>query len=156
LTAFDRGARLGLTPVGASKKLWRSRSSARVIASLPASPDSSRPGNSRPSASWASRRLHTAIREDASINLAAVADMRKRFPDLDVTLIEAGGDNLAGTFSPEVADITIYFIDVSGGVKIRAKAAPGSHARTSSSSTRPIASLRWRLARGHGPGASPD
>ena len=61
---------------------------------------------------------HTAIREDASINLAAVADMRKRFPDLDMILIESGGDNLAATFSPELADLTIYVIDVSGGEKI--------------------------------------
>jgi urease accessory protein len=55
---------------------------------------------------------HTAIREDASINLAAVADMRKKFPDLDLVLIESGGDNLAATFSPELADLTIYVIDV--------------------------------------------
>ncbi len=68
---------------------------------------------------------HTAIREDASINLAAVADMRKRFPDLDVILIELGGDNLAATFSPELADLTIYVIDVSGGEKIPRKGGPG-------------------------------
>ena len=68
---------------------------------------------------------HTAIREDASINLAAVADMRKRFPDLDVVLIESGGDNLAATFSPELADLTIYVIDVSGGEKIPRKGGPG-------------------------------
>ncbi len=68
---------------------------------------------------------HTAIREDASINLAAVADMRKRFPDLDVILIESGGDNLAATFSPELADLTIYVIDVSGGEKIPRKGGPG-------------------------------
>jgi urease accessory protein len=68
---------------------------------------------------------HTAIREDASINLAAVADMRKRFPGLDVILIESGGDNLAATFSPELADITIYVIDVSGGEKIPRKGGPG-------------------------------
>ena len=59
---------------------------------------------------------HTAIREDASINLAAVADMTERFPGLEVILIESGGDNLAATFSPELADITIYVIDVSAGV----------------------------------------
>jgi urease accessory protein len=68
---------------------------------------------------------HTAIREDASINLAAVASMNKRFPDLDLILIESGGDNLAATFSPELADITIYVIDVSGGEKIPRKGGPG-------------------------------
>jgi urease accessory protein len=68
---------------------------------------------------------HTAIREDASINLAAVADMHKRFPGLDVILIESGGDNLAATFSPELADLTIYVIDVSGGEKIPRKGGPG-------------------------------
>ncbi len=70
---------------------------------------------------------HTAIREDASINLAAIADMRKRFPDLDLILIESGGDNLAATFSPELADLTIYVIDVSGGEKIPRKGGPGHH-----------------------------
>jgi urease accessory protein len=68
---------------------------------------------------------HTAIREDASINLAAIAEMRGRFPDLDVVLIESGGDNLAATFSPELADITIYVIDVAGGEKIPRKGGPG-------------------------------
>jgi urease accessory protein len=68
---------------------------------------------------------HTAIREDASINLAAVADMRKRFPGFDIILIESGGDNLAATFSPELADLTIYVIDVSGGEKIPRKGGPG-------------------------------
>ena len=68
---------------------------------------------------------HTAIREDASINLAAVTEMRKRFPALDLILIESGGDNLAATFSPELADITIYVIDVSGGEKIPRKGGPG-------------------------------
>ncbi|MFC5069339.1 urease accessory protein UreG [Flaviflagellibacter deserti] len=68
---------------------------------------------------------HTAIREDASINLAAVADMRRKFPNLDVVLIESGGDNLAATFSPELADITIYVIDVAGGEKIPRKGGPG-------------------------------
>ena len=68
---------------------------------------------------------HTAIREDASINLAAVADMRRDFPDLDVVFIESGGDNLAATFSPELADITIYVIDVSAGDKIPRKGGPG-------------------------------
>ncbi len=68
---------------------------------------------------------HTAIREDASINLAAVEDMRQRFPKLDLILIESGGDNLAATFSPELADITLYVIDVSGGEKIPRKGGPG-------------------------------
>ena len=68
---------------------------------------------------------HTAIREDASINLAAVAEMRKRFDNLDLILIESGGDNLAATFSPELADLTIYVIDVSGGEKIPRKGGPG-------------------------------
>jgi urease accessory protein len=68
---------------------------------------------------------HTAIREDASINLAAVAEMRARFPSLDLILIESGGDNLAATFSPELADLTIYVIDVSGGDKIPRKGGPG-------------------------------
>ncbi|WP_454915784.1 urease accessory protein UreG [Xanthobacter sediminis] len=68
---------------------------------------------------------HTAIREDASINLRAVADMQARFPDLDLVLIESGGDNLAATFSPELADLTIYVIDVAGGEKIPRKGGPG-------------------------------
>ena len=68
---------------------------------------------------------HTAIREDASANLAAIADMRARFPRLDLILIESGGDNLAATFSPELADITIYVIDVSAGEKIPRKGGPG-------------------------------
>jgi urease accessory protein len=68
---------------------------------------------------------HTAIREDASINLAAVAEMRARFPDLDLILIESGGDNLAATFSPELADLAIYVIDVAAGDKIPSKGGPG-------------------------------
>src|SRR5580693_9035164 len=68
---------------------------------------------------------HTAIREDASANLAAVADMRAKFPGLDLVLIESGGDNLAATFSPELADLTIYVIDVAGGEKIPSKGGPG-------------------------------
>jgi urease accessory protein len=68
---------------------------------------------------------HTAIREDASINLAGVAEMNRRFPDLDVILIESGGDNLSATFSPELADLTIYVIDVSAGDKIPRKGGPG-------------------------------
>jgi urease accessory protein len=68
---------------------------------------------------------HTAIREDASINLAALAGMRGRFKDLDVIFVESGGDNLAATFSPELADITIYVIDVAAGDKIPRKGGPG-------------------------------
>src|SRR5271168_3283093 len=68
---------------------------------------------------------HTAIREDASMNLAAVADMRQKFPKLDLVLIESGGDNLAATFSPELADLTIYVIDVAAGDKIPSKGGPG-------------------------------
>ena len=68
---------------------------------------------------------HTAIREDASINLAAIDEMVKRFPDLDVVLIESGGDNLSATFSPELADLTLYVIDVCAGDKIPRKGGPG-------------------------------
>ena len=68
---------------------------------------------------------HTAIREDASINLAAIATMRARFPNLDLILVESGGDNLAATFSPDLADLTLYVIDVSGGEKIPRKGGPG-------------------------------
>ena len=68
---------------------------------------------------------HTAIREDASINLAAIADMRAKFPALDLILVESGGDNLAATFSPELADLTIYVIDVAAGDKIPSKGGPG-------------------------------
>jgi urease accessory protein len=68
---------------------------------------------------------HTAIREDASINLAAVHQLHKAFPALDLILIESGGDNLAATFSPELADLTIYVIDVSAGDKIPRKGGPG-------------------------------
>ena len=68
---------------------------------------------------------HTAIREDASINLAAIAEMRKKFPALDLILVESGGDNLAATFSPELADLTIYVIDVAAGDKIPSKGGPG-------------------------------
>ena len=68
---------------------------------------------------------HTAIREDASINLAAIAEMLSRFPALDLVLVESGGDNLAATFSPELADLTIYVIDVSAGDKIPRKGGPG-------------------------------
>ena len=68
---------------------------------------------------------HTAIREDASINLDAVDRMCKRFPDLDLIFIESGGDNLAATFSPELSDLTLYVIDVAGGEKIPRKGGPG-------------------------------
>jgi urease accessory protein len=68
---------------------------------------------------------HTAIREDASMNLAAVEDLQARFPDLDLVFIESGGDNLAATFSPELADLTIYVIDVAEGEKIPRKGGPG-------------------------------
>ena len=68
---------------------------------------------------------HTAIREDASINLAAIDELRDRFPNLDLILVESGGDNLAATFSPELADLTIYVIDVAAGDKIPSKGGPG-------------------------------
>jgi urease accessory protein len=68
---------------------------------------------------------HTAIREDASMNLAAVDELCGRFPDLDFVLVESGGDNLSATFSPELADLTIYVIDVSAGDKIPRKGGPG-------------------------------
>ncbi|MGC9417428.1 MAG: urease accessory protein UreG [Rhodovulum sp.] len=67
---------------------------------------------------------HTAIREDASINLAAIAELTDRFPDLDVVLIESGGDNLSATFSPELADVTLYVIDVAAGEEIPRKGGP--------------------------------
>jgi urease accessory protein len=68
---------------------------------------------------------HTAIREDASINLEAVARLNRRFPDLDLVMIESGGDNLAATFSPELSDLTLYVIDVAAGDKIPRKGGPG-------------------------------
>ena len=68
---------------------------------------------------------HTAIREDASMNLAAVEDLQARFPDLDLVFIESGGDNLSATFSPELADLAIYVIDVAEGEKIPRKGGPG-------------------------------
>ena len=68
---------------------------------------------------------HTAIREDASMNLAAIAEMEAVFPDLDVVFVESGGDNLAATFSPELADLTLYVIDVSAGDKIPRKGGTG-------------------------------
>jgi urease accessory protein len=68
---------------------------------------------------------HTAIREDASMNIAAVEDLSEQFPDLDLIFIESGGDNLSATFSPELADLTIYVIDVAEGEKIPRKGGPG-------------------------------
>ena len=68
---------------------------------------------------------HTAIREDASMNLAAIADMNLKFPQTELCFVESGGDNLAATFSPELADLTIYVIDVSAGEKIPRKGGPG-------------------------------
>jgi urease accessory protein len=68
---------------------------------------------------------HTAIREDASINVAAIETLERRFPNLDIVFVESGGDNLAATFSPELVDVTIYVIDVAGGDKIPRKGGPG-------------------------------
>ncbi len=68
---------------------------------------------------------HTAIREDASMNLAAIEELEQRFPDLDLIFVESGGDNLAATFSPELVDVNIYVIDVAGGDKIPRKGGPG-------------------------------
>jgi urease accessory protein len=68
---------------------------------------------------------HTAIREDASINVAAIETLEQRFPGLDIVFVESGGDNLAATFSPELVDVTLYVIDVAGGDKIPRKGGPG-------------------------------
>jgi len=68
---------------------------------------------------------HTAIREDASMNLSAVEELSVRFPNLDLVIVESGGDNLAATFSPELSDLTIYVIDVAAGDKIPRKGGPG-------------------------------
>lgn len=68
---------------------------------------------------------HTAIREDASMNIAAIEQLERQFPDLDLVFLESGGDNLAATFSPELVDLTIYTIDVAGGDKIPRKGGPG-------------------------------
>ena len=68
---------------------------------------------------------HTAIREDASMNLLAIDDLSRSFPDLDMVIVESGGDNLAATFSPELSDLTIYVIDVAAGDKIPRKGGPG-------------------------------
>jgi Ni2+-binding GTPase involved in maturation of urease and hydrogenase len=70
---------------------------------------------------------HTAIREDASMNLTAVAELQQRFPGLDMVIVESGGDNLSATFSPELSDLTLYVIDVSAGDKIPRKGGPGHH-----------------------------
>lgn len=69
---------------------------------------------------------HTAIREDASMNIEAVSQLKRRFPDLDLIFIESGGDNLSATFSPELADLTVYVIDVAGGDKIPRKGGPAT------------------------------
>jgi urease accessory protein len=68
---------------------------------------------------------HTAIREDASMNIAAISSLEKRYPDLELLFVESGGDNLASTFSPELVDLTIYVIDVAAGDKIPRKGGPG-------------------------------
>ena len=68
---------------------------------------------------------HTAIREDASMNLVAIEKLNRKFPDLDLIIVESGGDNLSATFSPELADLTIYVIDVAGGEKVPRKGGPG-------------------------------
>ena len=83
---------------------------------------------------------HTAIREDASINLEAVDRMLEKFPDADIVFIESGGDNLAATFSPELSDLTLYVIDVAAGEKIPRKGGPASPRAICSSSTNPT----WR------------
>ena len=88
---------------------------------------------------------HTAIREDASMNLAAVADLQQQFPQLDVVFIESGGDNLSSTFSPELADLIIYVIDVSEGEKIPRKGGLASPARICWLLTR----LTWRRTSAH-------
>ena len=94
---------------------------------------------------------HTAIREDASINLAGVADLRRKFPALDLILIESGGDNLAATFSPELADLTIYVIDVSAGDKNPAQGRSRDHPQrhVGDQQDRPR-TVRWRQPGGHG------
>jgi urease accessory protein len=86
---------------------------------------------------------HTAIREDASINLEAIDRMQKRFPDLDLIFIESGGDNLAATFSPDLSDLTIYVIDVAGGEKIPRKGGPGITRSDLLVIKRPISHPMW-------------
>jgi urease accessory protein UreG len=99
---------------------------------------------------------HTAIREDASINLAGIADLRRRFPALDIILIESGGDNLAATFSPELADLTIYVIDVSAG-EDPPQRRTGDHAQRLAryQQDRPR-TVRRRQSRNHGPRRARD
>ncbi len=100
---------------------------------------------------------HTAIREDASINLAAVDALKAKFPDLDVILIESGGDNLSATFSPELADLTLYVIDVSAGDKIPRKGGPGvTRSDLSHHQQDRHRPLRRRLARRDGSRQPPD
>ena len=100
---------------------------------------------------------HTAIREDASINLEAVDRLARRFGNLDIVFVESGGDNLAATFSPELSDLTIYVIDVAAGDKIPRKGGPGHHALRPArhQQDRPRADGR-RVARGHGPRRAED
>ena len=100
---------------------------------------------------------HTAIREDASMNLAAIDDMNQRFPEAELCFIESGGDNLAATFSPELADLTIYVIDVAAGEKIPRKGGPGNHALRSArhQQDRP-GTARGRQSRGDGSGCAAD
>jgi len=94
---------------------------------------------------------HTAIREDASMNLAAVDDLQIRFPDLDLVFIESGGDNLAATFSPELADLTIYVIDVAEGEKIPRKGWTGHHPfRPPGHQQNRSGALRGCIVGGHG------
>ena len=100
---------------------------------------------------------HTAIREDASINLAAVAEMHRLFPQLDLILIESGGDNLAATFSPELADLTIYVIDVAAGDKIPRKGGPGiTRSDLLVINKTDLAPLGRRQPRNHGPRRQAD
>ncbi len=91
-------------------------------------------------------RPHTAVREDPSMNLAAVEDMEARFPDTDLVLIESGGDNLTLTFSPALVDYFLYVIDVAAGDKILARMAPASPSPTSWSSTKPTWPRTWGQA----------
>jgi urease accessory protein UreG len=91
----------------------------------------------RPAGHWPKEKAtSTAIREDASMNLAAIEEMNQRFPHAELCFIESGGDNLAATFSPELADLTIYVIDVAEGKKYLARAAPELRAPIFSLSTR--------------------
>ena len=100
---------------------------------------------------------HTAIREDASINLAAVSDIVRKWPKVEIVFVESGGDNLAATFSPSLADLTIYVIDVAAGDKIPRKGGPGHHAvrPAGDQQDRPGAAGRRRPRR-HGPRRAQD